>query len=91
MRADCENSSGRRYHVLRSNAEKTFDDLYRPADDDGCGRAYLDAIAADQAVIDSLLEKIAGNSNDSDIARFASDTLTAVKNHEDSVKQLASR
>jgi uncharacterized membrane protein YtjA (UPF0391 family) len=32
--ADCENSSGRRYHVLRSNAEKTFDDLYRPADDD---------------------------------------------------------
>jgi len=54
-------------------------------------RAYLDAIAADQAAIDSLLEKIAGNSNDSDIARFASDTLTAVKDHEDSVKQLASK
>ena len=53
--------------------------------------AYLDAIANDQATIDSLLEQISGNSNDSDIARFASDTLTAVKNHEDSAKQLASK
>ena len=54
-------------------------------------RAYLDAIAADQATIDSLLEKISGNSNDADIKRFAADTLTAVKNHEDSAKQLASK
>jgi putative membrane protein len=54
-------------------------------------RAYLDAIAADQANIDSLLEQIAGNSNDADIARFAADTLTAVKKHEDSAKQLASK
>jgi putative membrane protein len=54
-------------------------------------RAYLDAIAADQATIDSLLEKTAGNSNDADIARFAADSLTAVKNHEDSAKQLASK
>jgi len=54
-------------------------------------RAYLDAIAADQAAIDDPLEKIAGNSNDSDMARFASATLTAVKNYEDSVKQLASK
>lgn len=54
-------------------------------------RAYLDAIAVDQATIDSLLEKIAGNSNDADIARFAADTLTEVKNHEDAAKQLASR
>jgi len=52
-------------------------------------RAYLDAIAADQANIDSLLEKMAGNSNDADIARFAADTLTEVKKHEDSAKQLA--
>jgi putative membrane protein len=51
-------------------------------------RAYLDAIAADQATIDSLLEKTAGNSNDADISRFAADTLTAVKNHEDSARQL---
>jgi len=54
-------------------------------------RAYLDAIAAYQAAIDGLLEKIAGNFNDSDMAGFASATLTAVKNHEDSVKQLASK
>jgi putative membrane protein len=54
-------------------------------------RAYLDAIAVDQATIDSLLEKISGNSNDADIKRFAADTLTAVKHHEDSAKQLASR
>ena len=54
-------------------------------------RAYLDAIAADQAIIDSLLEKIAGNSNDADISRFAADTLTAVKDHEDSARQLASK
>ncbi|HSC10729.1 MAG TPA: DUF4142 domain-containing protein [Rhodanobacteraceae bacterium] len=54
-------------------------------------RAYLDAIAVDQANIDSLLEQIAGNSNDADIARFAADTLTAVKNHEESAKQLASK
>ena len=54
-------------------------------------RAYVDAIAADQAAIDSLLEKTAGNSNDADIARFAADTLAVVKNHEDSAKQLASR
>ncbi|HET7778406.1 MAG TPA: DUF4142 domain-containing protein, partial [Rudaea sp.] len=54
-------------------------------------RAYLDAITVDQANIDSLLEQIAGNSNDADIARFAADTLTAVKNHEESAKQLASK
>jgi putative membrane protein len=54
-------------------------------------RAYIDAIAVDQANIDSLLEKMAGNSNDADIARFAADTLTAVKKHEDSAKQLASK
>ncbi len=54
-------------------------------------RAYLDAIAVDQAAIDSLLEKTAGNSNDAEVARFAADTLTAVKNHEDSAKQLASK
>jgi putative membrane protein len=54
-------------------------------------RAYLDAVAVDQANIDSLLERIAGNSNDADIARFAADTLSAVKNHEDSAKQLASK
>jgi len=54
-------------------------------------RAYLDAIAVDQANIDSLLERTAGNSNDADIARFAADTLSAVKNHEDSAKQLASK
>jgi len=54
-------------------------------------RAYLDAIAADQAAIDSLLEKTAGNSNDAEISRFAADTLTAVKNHEDSAKQLVSK
>ena len=54
-------------------------------------RAYVDAIAVDQANIDSLLEKIAGNSNDADISRFATDTLTAVKNHEDSAKRLASK
>jgi putative membrane protein len=54
-------------------------------------RAYIDAVAVDQATIDSLLEKTAGNSNDADIARFAADTMTAVKNHEDSAKQLASK
>lgn len=54
-------------------------------------RAYLDAVANDQATIDSLLEQISGNSNDADIARFAADTLTAVKNHEDSAKKLASK
>jgi putative membrane protein len=54
-------------------------------------RAYLDAIARDQAMIDSLLEQIAGNSNDADISRFAADTLATVKSHEDSAKQLVSR
>jgi predicted outer membrane protein len=54
-------------------------------------RAYLDAIGADQAAIDSLLEKIAGNSNDAQISRFAADTLAAVKDHEDSARKLASR
>jgi putative membrane protein len=54
-------------------------------------RAYLDAIAVDQAAIDSLLEKTAGNSNDADIARFAADTLTAVKKHEDSARQPAGK
>lgn len=53
-------------------------------------RAYLDAIGTDQAAIDSLLEQIAGNSNDAEISRFAADTLAAVKNHEDSAKKLAS-
>lgn len=52
---------------------------------------YLDAIGSDQAAIDSLLEKIAGNSNDAEISRFAADTLAAVKNHEDSAKKLASK
>ena len=65
--------------------------LRRADSPEAAARAYLDAIAADQATIDSLLEKIAGNSNDADISRFAADTLTAVKNHEDSTKQLASR
>lgn len=51
-------------------------------------RAFLDAVANDQAAVDSLLEQIAGNSNDAEIARFAADTLAAVKNHEDSAKQL---
>ena len=54
-------------------------------------RAYLDAVAVDQATIDSLLEKISGNSNDADIKRFAADTLIAVKHHEDAAKQLASK
>ena len=55
-------------------------------------RAYVDAVVAiHQANIDSLLERIAGNSNDADIGRFAADTLSAVKNHEDSAKQLASK
>jgi len=64
----------------------------RNADSPEAGaRAYLDAIAVDQAAIDSLLEKIAGNSNDADIARFAANTLAAVKNHEESAKQLAGR
>lgn len=54
-------------------------------------RAYLDAIGTDQAAIDSLLEQIAGNSNDGEISRFAADTLAAVKNHEDSARKLASK
>ncbi len=65
--------------------------LHNADSPEAAGRAYLDAIAVDQAALDSLLEKTAGNSNDADIARFAADTLTAVKKHEDLATQLASK
>jgi putative membrane protein len=49
---------------------------------DAIDRAYLDAMITDQSAMESVLERIANNSNDSDIARFASDTLTMVKKHQ---------
>jgi predicted outer membrane protein len=58
---------------------------------EAAAHAFLDAVSSDQSALDSLLEQIAGNSNDAEIARFAADTLAAVKNHEESAKQLTSR
>jgi predicted outer membrane protein len=58
---------------------------------DAVNRIYLDAIATDQSDLDSVLERISGNSNDSDISRFAADTLATVKKHEEVARNLASK
>jgi len=52
-------------------------------------RIYIDAVSADQSALNSLLEQTAGNSNDTEIARFASDLLTTVKSHSSTAQQLS--
>jgi len=53
--------------------------------------AYIDAMVADHSEMDGILERIANNSNDSDITRFASDTLATVKKHEQMAKDLSGK
>jgi len=50
---------------------------------------YIDAVTADQSALNGLLEQTAGNSNDTEVARFASDLLTMVKSHAATAQQLS--
>jgi len=50
---------------------------------------YIDAVTADQSALNGLLEQTAGNSNDTEVARFASDLLTMVKSHAATAEQLS--
>ena len=54
-------------------------------------RIYIDAVNSDQSALNSLLEQTAGNSNDTEIARFASDLLTSVKSHTAAAQQLSTQ
>ena len=60
------------------------------ASSDAVERIYVDAVTADQSALNSLLEQTAGNSNDTEIARFASSLLAMVKSHEAAAEHLAS-
>ena len=50
---------------------------------------YIDTVTADQSALNGLLEQTAGNSNDTEVARFASDLLTMVKAHGAAAEQLS--
>jgi predicted outer membrane protein len=52
-------------------------------------RLYVEAVNADQSALNGLLEQTAGNSNDTEVARFASDMLATVKSHSAVGQQLA--
>ena len=52
-------------------------------------RIYVDTVSADQSALDGLLEQTAGNSNDTEVARFASDLLATEKSHAATAEQLS--
>jgi predicted outer membrane protein len=82
LQALCEKKGYAIVPQMDSRQAEIFNKLQSASGSAALDRVYVDAIAADQSGMESLLEKIANNSNDSDITRFASDTLISVKKHE---------
>jgi putative membrane protein len=74
-----------------ANHGELLDKLVSADSGEAFDREYLDAVVADHALMQGVLERIANDSNDSDIVRFAADTLAAAKKHEQMAKALASR